>query len=728
MLLEIFSLLLLIIFTVEMAVMETLGPLFPSLSVVAAGLLDATMVGLLLTPPLWIFFFKGLDVENHVTSRKESTRRKTRLLCVLQGAIFVTQFLVMLILPTALPDLTGHSLAIADACLTILLASPFLWLVLARYQKQFHAGPLTDFLSTPGLLYLILLYMVFLADMLQEVMMPHLLYETLEAYYILIDAIVTTIIIAPFFWLLIIRHLTRTAFTVRARAMAINEQVVDAIVTLDTKGRIATLNPAARTIFNFPESELEGLPAEALFADTTESILPLFTTLEKNNPDNRKRISREMTCKKRDGSTLIMDVSISAILQQGRQEWLLIMRDISERKEAEQKLRNSDARFRQLFEQSDDAMFFLKPETCSIVDVNATCAKLFGYSKQELLSQGLHRLFTSKDFPNIHETIKEISLGVRSSLDNVLALNKQGEEFNLSMRGKLISLRGVNIVLCSFRNITNRIRLEREAKEIQAHLIQTNKMTSLGLMVSGVAHEINNPNNFIMANSRLLSDSWQDSRKILREYYEENGEFYLGAIPFSEVDEQVPKLFDGIVDGAGRINEIISSLKNFYRPDLPLSESSVDINVIAKAAVSLLQHELVKFTENFQMNLTEELPTVKGNRQQLGQVLINLLMNACQALTDKKHGIYLETGYDPESGEVTLTVRDEGRGMSAKDSQRIMEPFYTTKLDTGGTGLGLSISRSIIKEHRGLLVFNSKPGEGSTFVVRLPANMPAAKD
>jgi signal transduction histidine kinase len=168
-------------------------------------------------------------------------------------------------------------------------------------------------------------------------------------------------------------------------------------------------------------------------------------------------------------------------------------------------------------------------------------------------------------------------------------------------------------------------------------------------------------------------------------------------------------------------------LKNFYRPDRSAIER-VDLNEVATSTVSLIHHELVHFTNNFQLALMDGLPAIKGNSQQIGQVMINLLLNACQSLPDKNRGIWLETGYDRTTSQVTLTIRDEGRGMTREESRRVLEPFFTTKLDEGGTGLGLTICKSIIMEHQGDLEFNSKPGKGSTFLVRLPADIPALEE
>jgi signal transduction histidine kinase len=291
-----------------------------------------------------------------------------------------------------------------------------------------------------------------------------------------------------------------------------------------------------------------------------------------------------------------------------------------------------------------------------------------------------------------------------------------------------MTLQGVDIVFCSIRDITDRIHLEEEARDIQSKLIHTNKMTSLGLLVSGVAHEINNPNNYVMANSRLLANVWQDALKVLREYYRENGDFMVGGIPFSIANENSTQLFTGIIDGSSRINDIVSNLKDFARQDRSMAGGDVDINRIITSAVTILHHQLIKHTDRFHLDLQENLPSVKGSSQQLEQVVINLLMNACQALPDKRSGIWVTTGYDESSGQVNVTVRDEGLGMPATIHDRVLEPFFTTKLDSGGTGLGLSISQSIVKEHNGSLEFTSDPGTGTTFSVKIPAGRPAVEE
>jgi PAS domain S-box-containing protein len=402
--------------------------------------------------------------------------------------------------------------------------------------------------------------------------------------------------------------------------------------------------------------------------------------------------------------------------------------DITKRKKAEEALREDGMRFRQIFEQSEDAIIFLKPGTCSIIDVNATAEELFGFTKPEIMAGGLERICRPEDFARLSNFVCTVKRDEISQLDNFVSLGKDGSEIIVSLRCKVMTLQGVDIVYCTFRDIGERIRMEQEARAIQAKLIQANKMTSLGLLVSGVAHEINNPNNFILANSQLLARTWEDALKILREYYRENGDFVVGGIPFSQMDESAPQLFAGIIDGARRINDIVNNLKGFARQDRIVALRDVNVNQVVRSAVTILHHEITKYTENFHLDLAQHLPHVKGSGQQLGQVVINLLMNACQALPDRHAGIWVSTGFDAQDGQVAITIRDEGVGMSQDVSNRIMEPFFTTKLDDGGTGLGLFISHSIVKEQHGTLHFTSEPGKGTTFIVKFPAGAPAAEE
>ena len=144
------------------------------------------------------------------------------------------------------------------------------------------------------------------------------------------------------------------------------------------------------------------------------------------------------------------------------------------------------------------------------------------------------------------------------------------------------------------------------------------------------------------------------------------------------------------------------------------------MNAVIQASASLLSTQIKKHTENFRLACAGDLPAVRGSSQQLEQVIINLVMNALQALPDKKRGVHISTSFDNASSCVTIQVTDEGLGMPPDVLNRVTEPFFTTRLDQGGTGLGLSISYSIIKDHKGSLKFDSEPGRGTRVSVMLP--------
>jgi C4-dicarboxylate-specific signal transduction histidine kinase len=264
-------------------------------------------------------------------------------------------------------------------------------------------------------------------------------------------------------------------------------------------------------------------------------------------------------------------------------------------------------------------------------------------------------------------------------------------------------------------------------KQIERELQQADKMISLGVLVSGVAHEINNPNNWTIMNAPILSEIWKDILPILDAYAGENGEFNAGGLPYSEMRKAVPQLLEGIFDGAKRIMRIVEELKNYSRHDPDKGRTPLDINQSLKTAVSLVSKQIEKSTSAFSVSYGENLPPIFGDSQKIEQVVVNLLLNACQALQDKNRGISLRSFYDDHSDKVVISVRDEGLGIPENVISRIMDPFFTTKRHMGGTGLGLSVSTKIVQDLGGQLTVKSKPGKGATFTVQLPTEQQIEK-
>ena len=397
-----------------------------------------------------------------------------------------------------------------------------------------------------------------------------------------------------------------------------------------------------------------------------------------------------------------------------------------ERRRVEEALQESEYRFRQLFEQSEDAIILLNTSQYDIIDINPPVERLFGKKRPDILAGGLAALCDPQGYDQLAGAVQQIATDNTSvKIERLRCRIGLDEKRVLSFRGKKIALSGAEGIYTTFRDITTRVRLEEEAQEIQARLIHANRMTSLGMLVSSVAHEINNPNNYILINAGNLKQIWNEVGVILDGHYKSNGDFSVGRTTWSEARNFLPDVIEGIRNGARRISEIVDNLKDFARTDQGVREALADVNAVVRRSVSILDHHISRATRHFQLELAEGLPAVKGNRRQLEQVIINLIQNALQALPDQERGVRVITGSDPEHDEILIRVLDDGEGISPEVAARIMEPFFTTRLEQGGTGLGLAISATIVKEHGGSLDFSSTGGYGTSFTVRLPAARPS---
>ncbi|MDN3555884.1 transporter substrate-binding domain-containing protein [Halomonas maura] len=260
-----------------------------------------------------------------------------------------------------------------------------------------------------------------------------------------------------------------------------------------------------------------------------------------------------------------------------------------------------------------------------------------------------------------------------------------------------------------------------ELRRQQQQLIQADKMTSLGILVSGVAHEINNPSSLLLLNLPVLREAYDDARPILEAHYRQHGDFPLGGLPYSRMRDEIPSMLDEMLEGTQRIKRIVGDLKDFARQGSAELGERLDLNEVVRTAVRLVDNSIRKATDRFETRYAEDLPAVQGNGQRIEQVVINLVLNACQALEGRAQGIRLTTRQHPGDGTVTLEVRDEGRGIDPEAINRLTDPFFTTRRECGGTGLGLSVSAGIVREHQGQLAFASRPGAGTTATLALPA-------
>lgn len=404
----------------------------------------------------------------------------------------------------------------------------------------------------------------------------------------------------------------------------------------------------------------------------------------------------------------------------GRVEGLVgVILDLTERKRAEDALRESEDRFHRIFSQNDDAIVLFRLDSLTIIDANPAAEEITGYPITELRQLTPPSLVNRDDFRKLIELIPMDDHSHVIQLQRATLSRKDGSSLSVAIRAKVLRLRDEYVIHCSIRDNTEKERLEEEVRATQAKLIHTNKMASIGMLASSVAHEINNPNNCISVNAAMMADVWHDAAPLLAKSFAEYGDFTLRGIPFSKMRDFAPRLLNGITEGSRRITSIIHNMRDYVREDKSGLHGEIDVNRLIQNAASILWHHIHMHTDNFQLALDENLPMAWGNGQQIEQVIINLIVNALQSLTDKTGGVFVTTSGDHGSGTVSIIVRDEGKGMSDAILARLREPFFSTKLAEGGTGLGLYISDSILKEHKGALTFDSCPDKGTTATVVL---------
>jgi PAS domain S-box-containing protein len=262
-------------------------------------------------------------------------------------------------------------------------------------------------------------------------------------------------------------------------------------------------------------------------------------------------------------------------------------------------------------------------------------------------------------------------------------------------------------------------------KNMHTQLVISEKMASLGQVIAGVAHEINNPINYIKGNIKPLRNDVNEIIELISEYEKtikvhniENRfsdiETFKKKIDYSYLIEEIASLFKGIEDGAIRTTEIIKSLRNFSRAEKDEFIKS-DVHEGINSTLVILNNlikERISVHKDFQGTATIECLPGK-----LNQVFMNILTNAIQAIEDKGE-IFISTRSDEKN--FTICIRDTGKGMTEAVANHIFEPFFSTKEPGKGTGLGLSISHSIIEKHKGKIVVNTSPKNGTEFLIHLP--------
>jgi PAS domain S-box-containing protein len=260
-----------------------------------------------------------------------------------------------------------------------------------------------------------------------------------------------------------------------------------------------------------------------------------------------------------------------------------------------------------------------------------------------------------------------------------------------------------------------------EAKRLEQQLIQSEKMASLGVLVSSIAHEINNPNNFVSFNVPILRDYIQEILPIMDDHAAAQPQLEMCNMEYPEFRRDIFKLLDNIEHGSGRINSFVSNLREYSQIKERRPLNWVDLETIIERVLAICRSKIEKNVKSFVKTTPEHLTKVYSNAQVLEQILINLLVNAARAADKKDSWIKLNVKLNENWVDHTIIeVSDNGSGMDEETRRKIFDPFFTTMSTADGTGLGLYICHNLIQGIGGRIEVESESGKGSRFMVILP--------
>ena len=366
----------------------------------------------------------------------------------------------------------------------------------------------------------------------------------------------------------------------------------------------------------------------------------------------------------------------------------------------QRQLRESEERYRALFEQARDGIGVVRLNDYHLVEANDKFCEILGLGRQDCSDRDIRDLFPAttangqpklmRMLPNVH-TSEESELTIQTP---------RGQSLPVSVSLAPLSTDGEKVMIISLRDLSVRKQLEAEREEMQRQVFQSSKLASIGELSAGVAHEINNPLNGIINFAQLLKDE---------------------ETPRSEFEQQ---MIDGIIDEGGRIAQIVRGLLAFARADTH-ELRQVHFAESIETSIALFGRQFEKDGIKVEIDLEPNLPPVRADGSRLRQVVVNIISNAHHALKAKK----LDSP-EPKvfrisarkSGElVRVEFYDNGVGIKREDLGKVFDPFFTTRREAGGTGLGLSVSFGIIRDFGGTIRVESEEGKFTRFIIELTA-------
>ncbi len=357
----------------------------------------------------------------------------------------------------------------------------------------------------------------------------------------------------------------------------------------------------------------------------------------------------------------------------------------------------SEEKYRTLFDSDPNPIFIVNPQLFQIIDTNQTAQKCYGYSKSELIGLPFLDLGEEGDV-EVRRGLKQLQKGQSIFFPKKRQYKKGRQPFFVNINVSRAEYGGQDVLIATTTDIT-------ESVEKETQLIQAGKMTTLGVMAAGMAHEINQPLNVIQVSADYIL-------KILRKGQTLDG-------------SDLRSVAEDIIASVERASVVIKHVRDFSR-QAEVSRTRVNLNEPIRDVFKILGHQLKVHQIEITLDLDPELPIIMADHNRLEQVFVNLVSNAIDAMDEKSDS---ETGDKAkrliirsysDDGHVVAEVSDTGVGMPEHVKNKLFEPFFTTKKTGKGTGLGTSISYGIVKEYEGHIEVESEPGKGTTFRLTFP--------